>query len=68
MTKSKMLNEIIDKSGIKRGYIAQQMGLSRFGLLKKINGENEFKANEIQKMCNILEITNLEKKEEIFFD
>ena len=67
MTNAKLLREIVEKSGLKYKFIAEKMGLSRFGLMKKIDNENEFKASEIEKLCEILGINSLEDREDIFF-
>ena len=68
MTNTKALEEYIAKSGYKKSYIAKAIGLkSAFGLAKKIRNENEFKATEINKLCELFGITSLKKKERIFF-
>ena len=68
MTNTELLNKKIDKSGYKKSYIAKAIGLkSAFGLAKKIRNENEFKAKEINKLCELLRIDSLEEKERIFF-
>ena len=68
MTNTELLEEKIDKSGYKRSYIAKAIGLkSTFGLAKKIRNENEFKAKEINALCQLLKIDTLEEKERIFF-
>ena len=68
MTNTKLLEEKIDKSGYKKSYIAKAIGLkSTFGLAKKIRNENEFKAKEINALCQLLKIDTLEEKERIFF-
>lgn len=67
MTNTELLMDFIKKSGLKLGFIADQMDLSRFGLSKKINNDSEFKASEIEKLCNLLDITSLEDRERIFF-
>ena len=66
MTNTELLMDFIKKSGLKLGFIADQMDLSRFGLSKKINNDSEFKASEIEKLCNLLDITSLEDRERIF--
>lgn len=53
MNKEKLI-QIIDESGYKRGFIAKKMGLSPYGLAKKLNGENEFKISEAKNMIDIL--------------
>jgi hypothetical protein len=68
MTNTKLLNEIIDKSGYKRSFIAKAIGLkSAYGLAKKIRNETEFKATEINALCKLLKIESLAEKERIFF-
>jgi DNA transposition AAA+ family ATPase len=67
MTNTKALEEYIEKSGYKKSYIAKVIGLSSFGLAKKIRNENEFKATEINSLCELLGITSLKEKERIFF-
>ena len=67
MTNTQMLRQIVRDSGLKYQYIAEKMGLSRFGLMKKIDGENEFKASEIENLCEILKIDSLEQRMQIFF-
>ncbi|WP_418305654.1 DUF739 family protein, partial [Phascolarctobacterium faecium] len=67
MTNTRLLEEIIDKSGLKRGKIASELELSYSALNKKINNQVSFKANEIQKLCEVLSITDLRLKDDIFF-
>ena len=61
------LREKILNSGLKYKYIAEQMGLTRYGLMRKINNQYEFKSSEIAILCNILHIDSLDEKEKIFF-
>lgn len=67
MTNTELLKDIINKSGLKYGFIAKEIGLSRYGLKKKIENESSFKADEIQKLCNVLHIESYEEREKIFF-
>ena len=68
MTNTALLEEIIKESGYKRSYIAKAIGLkSAYGLAKKIRNESEFKAKEINALCELLKIDSLEEKERIFF-
>lgn len=68
MTNTALLEELISKSGYKKSYIAKAIGLkSAYGLAKKIRNENEFKAKEINALCELLKIDSLEEKERIFF-
>ena len=67
MTNSKELLKVISASGLKKKWIASKVGLSYFGLQKKINNESEFKASEIMTLCEILHIESAQRRSEIFF-
>lgn len=67
MTNTVRLNNEIKKSGLKKRWIAAELGLSSYGFWRKINNENQFKAEEIKELCQLLRITSLRKKDEIFF-
>ena len=67
MTNTELLEKAIDKSGFKKNYIAKTIGLSPYGLAKKIKNVTEFKTSEINALCKLLKIESLEKKEKIFF-
>lgn len=66
MTDSKLLRQAVEKSGLKKAYIAQCIGLSYQGYLNKEKGESEFRQSEIEVICKLLDLT-LEEKEAIFF-
>lgn len=66
MTNTEMLNKKIDESGLKKGYLADKLNLSRFGLSKKINNESEFRTSEIVALCRELKLTTKER-DQIFF-
>jgi hypothetical protein len=67
VTNTEMLKDIIDKSGLKVGFIADYVGISRQSLWNKINNQSPFNQYEIDKMCDVLKITSLKQKESIFF-
>lgn len=67
MTNTTLLNEKIKKSGLKIGFIAEYVGISRQLLWKKVNNLTPFNQYEIEKMCEVLRITSLKEKEAIFF-
>ncbi len=67
MTNTQELIAIIDAKGLKRSYIAQQMGISTYALALKMRNDNEFLASEIDKLCEILDIKSLTKRQSIFF-
>ncbi len=66
MTNTSLLIECIKESGLKKGYIAGQLGLSIYGLSLKCNNKSEFKAKEIETLCTLLDI-DVEKRMAIFF-
>ena len=67
LTDTKKLNAIITEKGYKKGWIAEKIGLSAYGLSLKIHNKNQFNAGEIQKLCDLLNITSLHEKDSIFF-
>ena len=67
MTNTTLLKAKIESSGLKMGYIADYVGISRQLLWKKINNLTTFNQYEIEKMCEVLKITSLREKEAIFF-
>jgi len=68
MTNTIELKKRIDESGLKYQHIANKLGLSDYGLSKKINNVSEFKASEIYSLCEILQIKTSAEKELIFFN
>lgn len=67
MTDTEELLKIIDESGLRKGYIAQRLGLSTYGFQKKVENKSQFKAGEIKILCEVLKIESLEQKDRIFF-
>lgn len=67
MTNTELLKRAIDESGLKVGFIANFVGISRQLLWKKVNNLTPFNQYEIDKMCEVLKITSLKQKEAIFF-
>lgn len=66
MTNTSLLIEYIEKSGYKRSYIAKRMGLSSYTLAMKINNESEFRASEIDTLCELMDI-DTDARMAIFF-
>ena len=66
MTNTALLEQYIEKSGFRKGFIAQQIGLTAYGFSRKVKNKSEFKANEILGLCKLLKI-NTKEKEAIFF-
>ena len=66
MTNTTLLEEYIDKSGYKKGYIAETLGISRYTFTLKCKNKNEFKASEIETLCGLLNI-GIADRIKIFF-
>ena len=66
MTDTKALRTAIEKTGMKYKFIAEELGLSTYGLQLKIENDNEFKISEVDKLSELLHLTILEK-DAIFF-
>lgn len=67
MTDVKKLKKKVRDSGLKASFIAEKLNVSRSGWYRKLNGRSKFTAEQIQIMCDILHITSLREKEDIFF-
>ena len=66
VTDTKRLLEIIEASGLKKKYIAHELGLTPYGLQKKIENDTEFKASEIIALAKLLHLNDRMMKA-IFF-
>lgn len=55
-----LLKAKVSASGLKKGFIAEQLGISRAGYGLKENGRNEFTASEIQTMRKLLNLSDRE--------
>lgn len=67
MNGSQKLKALIDGSGYKIRFIAEQIGLTYQGFVNKINDISKFRANEIAILCELLKIDD-ETRNAIFFD
>lgn len=68
MVDTQRLEEIIASKGVKKTYLASQMGISVQSLRLKLNNRYDMTLSEVNKMCKELGITSLREKEKIFFD
>lgn len=66
MTDLALLNARIENSGLKKVFLAKQLGISPQALHLKISGKNEFNSSQIQILCKVLGIQPKEMKS-IFF-
>lgn len=67
MTDTVELNRIIRESGLTKSYIANKLGISLFSFQKKRDNKNQFTAEEIKILCDVLKIKSLGEKERVFF-
>ena len=67
MTNTALLKKKIQDRGVKIGFLVEKLNTSYHWLNQKIENKKDFKAWEIIVMCEALEITSLEEREQIFF-
>lgn len=67
MTNSKVLKTKIKEKGLKLKFLSEKIGITYYSLALKISNKQEFKASEIQSLCELLDISNLKERENIFF-
>lgn len=67
MTNTELLEAKIAESGKKKGYLAEKVGLTPAGFRNCCVNKAEFKASQIQILCDELNITSLKEKNDIFF-
>lgn len=68
MVNTQLLDEKIDSSGLRVGFIVDTLGLSRNGFDKKRKGKLAFRVAEIYVLCDILKISEDDKKRIFFAD
>ena len=68
MTNTTLLERYIAESGYKKSYLAKALGLkSTTALTSKVRNLTEFKAREIDVLCELLNMRDWETREAIFF-
>lgn len=67
MTNKELLEKAIKAKGVKKAFLAEKIGLSPAGFCNCLNNRAEFKASQINTLCELLGIENLAEKEAIFF-
>lgn len=67
MTNTEKLRIAIKCAGLKLGYIADNLGITRESLNMKMRNETEFKASEIVTLKRILNLTD-EERNDIFLN
>jgi hypothetical protein len=67
MTNTELLERAIKDSGLKKVFLAEKIGLTPAGFYNCLNNRAEFKASQINALCELLGIKDLATKEAIFF-
>lgn len=66
MTNTELFRKKIEDKGISLKFLASKIGITRESLYNKLNNETEFKASEISKISDVLQLTSKER-DDIFF-
>lgn len=61
MVNTDALRASMRASGLKNGHIAENLDISVMSLHRKVNGVTEFKASEIVKLSDMLQLTKAER-------
>jgi hypothetical protein len=67
VTNTELLEQKIAQSGLKKQYLAEKVGLSVVGFRNCCINKAEFRASQIQVLCEELKITDLAERDAIFF-
>lgn len=67
MVNTQELEMEIANSGKKKNYLAKKCGITRQSLTAKINNRSDFTAEQIMALCNELSITQISRRDRIFF-
>ena len=67
MTDTLELEIAIRRSGLTKEEVAKRLNLSNMGFYQKLNNITEFKASEISRLYEILNLKSLEDQQRIFF-
>lgn len=59
---TELLQKKIEDSGLRKGFIAEKLGRSRQALRDKIEGRTEFLPSEIRVLCELLRLTDEERR------
>lgn len=67
MTNTELLEQKIKESGKKITYLAEKVGLSYAGFRNCVINKAEWKASQIDILCEELNIVDLKERQRIFF-
>lgn len=57
----------VEDSGLKQSFIYNSLGISKTSWFNKKKGKYDFSTKEIVKLCELLGITSLRERQDIFF-
>lgn len=66
MLKPNLLKAAIAKCGLNQGKLAEKIGISENTLTSRMQGKSVFNTDEIDIICEVLEINNNAEKADIF--
>jgi hypothetical protein len=67
VTNTVLLKKKIQERGVKIGFLVEKLNTSYHWLNQKIENKKDFKAWEIIALCEALEITDINERDQIFF-
>jgi predicted XRE-type DNA-binding protein len=67
MTNRELLEEKIKQTGLKKGFIAEELGVSRSTFCALMRGEAEFRVSQVCTLCRLLGIKDDKTLAAIFF-
>jgi transcriptional regulator with XRE-family HTH domain len=67
VTNRELLEEKINQKGLKKGFLAEKIGVSRATFSALLRNESEFKVSQIRTLCELLGIDDDETMKAIFF-
>lgn len=67
MTNTKLLEDRIQQSGLKKSFIAACIGVSSATFSALLAGKSEFKVSQVKTVCELLDIKDEETLRAIFF-
>lgn len=67
MTNTTLLEEKIKQSGLKKGYLADRIGVSRSTFYAQVRNGVEFRVSQVKILCSLLGIKDPETMQAIFF-
>ena len=67
MTNTALLKKKIQERGVKIGFLVEKLNTSYHWLNQKIENKKDFKVREIIALCEALEITDINERDQIFF-